>query len=260
MKRTGKIFLLLILLISFSAGSAFAYDIDDNYIGAAPTHSSYVGKDVIGEDALFGVDGMNVLVENGSMTVDIFSSYFDNLGKYDTELGDLFISTDGYTEYDQFYKANNPWEYVISLGDTHSDHLQLYGTASLYAVNPDNVDLSWAPDNYIYRANQAVQYGLLNNSLAGETELASGTWEITANDLLSINIGLNDAWWNGDDETTLGFHWAVTCANDVIEGAYTYTPPGGGDNPVPEPATMFLVGTGLVGLAGLQRKMRKKNS
>ena len=50
--------------------------------------------------------------------------------------------------------------------------------------------------------------------------------------------GLN---WNLED---LGFHWTMTCGNDVIEGGA----------PVPEPATMLLLGAGLIGLAGLGRK------
>ncbi len=42
-------------------------------------------------------------------------------------------------------------------------------------------------------------------------------------------------------------HWTMQCGNDVITRTSEQTP-------VPEPATMFLFGTGLVGFAGLARK------
>jgi hypothetical protein len=74
----------------------------------------------------------------------------------------------------------------------------------------------------------------------GKAKTADGNWGISG-DWLTFYIPWVDA-WNGVE--VFGFHWSMTCANDVIEGAAS----------VPEPAAMLLLGTGLIGIAGISRK------
>ena len=48
MQNLFKIFIISFLSLFLLAGTAMAYIITDDYIGARPTHSSYTGLDVIG--------------------------------------------------------------------------------------------------------------------------------------------------------------------------------------------------------------------
>jgi hypothetical protein len=193
---------------------------------------------------------MEVTFNAHGMYVDIYTRYLDNIGQYQTALGDLFISTDGWNpagtapryEEDNFYSGGECWEYALVM-DSHSPNpgqSELSGIVSLYAVSENkNIVLSSAPSGYVYRYGQEVQYKATDI----DTVLATGEWSIgnwgapDADDFLRFVIDY-------DFGDKLGFHWTMTCGNDVIEGAA----------PVPEPATMLLLGTGLVCFAGFGRK------
>lgn len=74
------------------------------------------------------------------------------------------------------------------------------------------------------------------------TKTLTSYYTITQLDLTDI---LGDDWaLNG---LTFGAHWTMSCGNDEIFGTATI-------DPVPEPATMLLFGTGLVGFAGIARR------
>jgi len=102
-----------------------------------------------------------------------------------------------------------------------------------------------------YRNHQEVQVNLNPSS---SKYLGDASWYLDlSNNYLSITVAMAGTGDNGSwtfYDTTLGFHWAMSCANDVIEGKITT----GGSPVVPEPATMILFGSGLIGLAGLGRR------
>jgi len=73
--------------------------------------------------------------------------------------------------------------------------------------------------------------------------LNSGTWTIDdTNGVITFLIDIDGTGLLQGSE--IAFHWGMMCGNDVIEGSA----------PVPEPATMLLLGVGLCGLAFVGRK------
>lgn len=236
--RSAIMFAFVLGLIAVQA-QATPIIIQDNYIGGTPTNTSWNGKDIVGAAEYFDISKMEVsFISSDTMIIDVYSRYFNNIGKYNTQLGDLFISTNGYQG------DNEQWEYALKL-DTYLPNITrtTSGNISLYNIQTANIRQSFSP--YIFRAGQEVQY-----NPNGQSSLATGSWELLklggsdTDDYLQFAIT-----YDFGNISNYGFHWTMTCGNDVIEGAA----------PVPEPATLLIFGSGLIGLGCILRRTIKKN-
>ena len=69
------------------------------------------------------------------------------------------------------------------------------------------------------------------------------SFSTTAN---SITFGLDVSGTSLQGASSIGIHWAMTCGNDTIEGAYD----------VPEPASIILMLLGVAFLFGIAQRRR----
>lgn len=249
------LFLLVALcLLPLSSSLASPIVIEDNYVGGTASDASWANQDVIGDPASFDISKMEVEMQGTVLTVSIYSTYYRNVGLYNTVLGDLFISTDGYNPFgegthNQDTAANGEdWELALTLdnhggeigdSDGTQDFVGKNGTSSLFAVDQDNIELSYVPDG-IYRQGQETQYDSSN-----QEALALGGWSITdvaGSDYDKLTFVVDLGGFAPDAGATLGLHWNMTCGNDTIEGSYQ-TPTGG---EIPEPRTAALLLFGLM--------------
>ncbi len=252
MKRRS-IYLLLFIFWITGAVHASTWTIQDNYIGGTILESTYDegwvhdDGDVIAlsdEVNYFNIEFMTVAIStNGNVTVEIQTDYSD--GRRGTNYGDLFVSTDGWSPYgdvnsgypDDEFGLGETWEYALNTS-----------SSNIYSANRDNIqqsnDVMTAPTHH-YRNNQEVLYN------PDDDEASQGSFVFShAGNLISYAFNLStlfDQDWSWEDELDLGFHWTMTCANDVIQGGIHKAA-------VPEPATMLLLGLGIAGLGAAGRK------
>lgn len=247
--------------------TANAYLVDDAYVGGK---DNGYGDVISAPDKVswFNILGVDVSVTGSVMTVDIFTGFVDQVaagkGPYPSltkngkgiGFGDLFLAdvwapytgvgstaANGYKKDDAV--TGTLWQYGIALDDRWSS---TGGSATLYALNgATNSSNALLSDDFmksgVWRNKQEVA---VKTSSSSVTAIDDASWVVDkALDKISFTFDL--AGTSLVDAEKIAFHWAMTCANDTIEGEI--------DNPYEVPAPASL---GLALLAGLGLLRRRR--
>lgn len=234
--------LCVLALLATTQAFALPLRIEDAYIGGDDHgYGDVISAD--GEENLFDVDWMDVEIVDNTMTVNVHTDFVE--GTYGLDYGDLFLSTNGWNPNgDSPYMDDNAatgetWEYVfdVSSGKLY-DIRSAEGQAAI--LNSEDV-LSGGS----FRNGQEVLIDTtgLDNFIVGSGGTAGRDGEY-----YSMQFDVSGMDFDPTD-FVFGAHWTMTCANDVIEGEIDP-----GISAVPEPSTLLLLVSGLLGMIAWQRK------
>jgi len=263
MKRLVQVFMIFLVLL-FGAVPAFASNITI-WDGIGPQGSGKGGENNEVEpnmtpSQVWDLEGF--FLDNHSLSVvggyNFVSGEYSNSANPNFMSGDIFISTSSVTPNPTGSKPYG-YNYVLDLDFSDADAL----TYSVYALNsastlrdpffPQNENSS--PWQYDHASEVAVTYkGVILGGLSfAFSPVASDSEFNVFEDYYSGSAVDTHYALTGFDLSFLGHgtkfysHFTMECGNDNLMGQGTV---------VPEPTTMILLGSGLVGLALYRRKKK----
>ena len=153
----------------------------------------------------------------------------------DIDSGDIFFETDD---------SNSGYDYVLDMDFDSGTYSVISGdfetdktTGGPSGVN--GLDWRYSSGGTVLSSGNVFndyQTGLSDSEMGGS--VTGGLHNAVVVDLAFLGAG-----------TDFTSYFTMTCGNDIVNGSTA---------PVPEPATMLLLGTGLIGLAGIGRKKLMK--
>ncbi len=257
-------FLINVLVWSLFVVDVYALNLGTNitiYDGSSNEETGWHGKNEDQEVEPFCVNDQSWDLEgfflNGS-ELQMVGGFDFNSSNEGFEIGDIFLDIDGdigtsetYDEGINSVKDNFGYEYVLDLNFSDSSYV-------VYELNNDSYNYtvyyqSWNNHQGVNSHSNPYRYD------SGGNQKAVGTFQYISN--LSDSdvgfyggthyalVGFDLGFLNGQEFTA---HLTMGCGNDNLMGQ--------GTAPVPEPATVILMGIGLIGVAGFGRKKIKKQA
>jgi hypothetical protein len=206
-------------------------------------------------DWAFNVDGNVCYMEDSSTVTGLDDSLFN----YTTGLGTLGITYDPAVAGDYYLLSFFDHE----IDETINTYFNEYGDTS----GAPAAGQSWEIDEPGYAPPFGNIYGNFSaGSLDNTNSVPQGGSENDVSMAMGWDFHLNDgelaviSFILSDSDIPSAFYLSQTDpdSDETIYFSSALTIQGGGPAPVPEPSTMLLVGTGLIGILGFGRKKLSK--